>query len=401
MKVAIIGGGIGGLAAASALQSRGADVDVYEQAPNLAEVGAGVQMTPNATKVLRALGVEERLARDGFLPDAIVGLDWKSGRTTFRTPLKEVCPKLYGADYYQIHRADLHQMLRDSVPADRIHLGTRCTGVIMNDGRGVARFEDGSEIEADVIVGADGIHSAVRRSLFEDVRPKYTGNMCWRALVPVDRPDPQLTRLSSSMWFGPKGHVVVYYVKGGRAINIVACLEVDSWAEESWTLPSSREELCAAYAEWNPALLRLLEKTTNVFKWGLFDHDPMQGWSRGNVTLLGDAAHPMLPYLSQGAAMGIEDGWVLARALTETGVDVATALQIYEAARLPRTRDVQLGARARARSYHLTSPFARLKRDVAHFLRGLVNPHAAGMQTAWVYDYDATAVTLPALRIAA
>ncbi|PZR60545.1 MAG: salicylate 1-monooxygenase, partial [Stutzerimonas stutzeri] len=220
--------------------------------------------------------------------------------------------------------------------------------------------------------------------------------MCWRAIVPLDPPDFDLVLPGSSMWFGPKGHVVTYYVRGGRAVNIVAVHETEQWEAESWTTPSTSEELCATYADWHPRLRKLLSRTGDVFKWGLFDRDPMTSWTVGRVTLLGDAAHPMLPFLSQGAAMAIEDGYVLARALVEVPGDLSAKLAAYEADRLPRTRRVQLGARDRARSYHEPSRLGQIWRDFKHWLRALRDPHASGLQADWIYAYDARTVPLGA-----
>ena len=396
MRIAIIGAGIGGLATAAALIQRGFDVDVYEQADLLGEVGAGIQMTPNATKVLRALGLQNGLDHAGFRPQAIFGLNWKTGREAFRTPLLGYCDRVYGADYYQIHRADLHDMLRGLVPAERIHLSHRCTAVDQDDAGATVHFDNGRSVSADLVVGADGIRSVVRGHFFADATPAYTGNMCWRAIVPLDPPDFDLVLPGSSMWFGPKGHVVTYYVRGGRAVNIVAVHETEQWEAESWTTPSTTAELCATYADWHPRLRKLLARTGDVFKWGLFDRDPMTSWTVGRVTLLGDAAHPMLPFLSQGAAMAIEDGYVLARALVEVPGDLSAKLAAYEADRLPRTRRVQLGARDRARSYHEPSRLGQIWRDFKHWLRALRDPHASGLQADWIYAYDATTVPLGA-----
>lgn len=394
MRVAIVGAGIGGLAAAAALLQRGFDVEVYEQADALGEVGAGIQMTPNAAKVLRALGLQEGLDRTAFRPEAIFGLNWRTGHETFRTPLLGYCDRVYGADYYQIHRADLHDMLRALVPAERIHLSHRCGRIDQTADEAVLHFENGQSATADLVVGADGIRSVVRAQFFDDAEATYTGNMCWRAVVPIDPPDHALVLPGSSMWFGPKGHVVTYYVRSGKAVNIVAIHETDAWEAESWSTPSTREELCAAYAHWHPRVVELLSRTESVFKWGLFDRDPMEGWTVGRVTLLGDAAHPMLPFLSQGAAMAIEDGYVLARALAETPGGLADKLAAYEADRRPRTARVQLGARDRARSYHEPSWLGQKWRDLKHWWRALRNPHASGLQADWIYAYDATTTPL-------
>ena len=391
LRVGVIGGGIGGVALTGALAQRGIEVRVFERAPAFGEVGAGIQMTPNAAKVLRALGLADHLRRMGFLPQAIVGRNWRTARENFRTPLITECPKLYGADFYHIHRADLHAMLVSLVPESAATLSASCASVRNEGNTAVATFEDGSQFEADVIVGADGIHSVVRNQLFGKEAPRFTGHMCYRAVVPFEHVRPDFVSPDASFWMGPKGHVVTYYVRSGAAVNIVAVNETADWVEESWNAPSSRAELLKAFEGWHENLIKLFERTDSVFKWGLFDRDPMKTWSSGRITLLGDAAHPMLPFLSQGAAMAIEDGYVLAKSLDAHGQDIQSALRDYEAERLPRTSRVQLEARERGKTYHLPSPMAQFKRDLAYRLQAMVNPHASGIKANWVYEYDATA----------
>jgi salicylate hydroxylase len=391
IRVGVIGGGIGGLALTGALIQRGMEVKVFERAPAFGEVGAGIQMTPNAAKVLRALGLADNLRRAGFLPQAIVGRNWRTARETFRTPLIEACPRLYGADFYHIHRADLHAMLVSLVPDSAATLSAACVSVRNERNGAVASFADGSEYEADIIVGADGVRSVVRNQLFGAEEPRFTGHMCYRAVVPFEDRRPDFVSPDASFWMGPKGHVVTYYVRSGAAVNIVAVNETASWVEESWNAPSSREELLKAFEGWHPNLIRLFERADTVFKWGLFDRDPMKTWSSGRITLLGDAAHPMLPFLSQGAAMAIEDAYVLATSLHVHEHDFKSALRDYEAERLPRTSRVQLEARERGKTYHLPSPLAQLKRDVMYQVQAMINPHASGIKANWVYEYDASA----------
>jgi salicylate hydroxylase len=213
--------------------------------------------------------------------------------------------------------------------------------------------------------------------------------MCWRAVVPFDQ-QPDFVSPDSSFWLGPRGHVVTYYVSGGKAVNIVAVLEHKDWVEESWNVRSTREELLAGFKGWHPNIQKLFARADDVFKWGLFDRDPMSSWTKGRVTVLGDAAHPMLPFLSQGAAMAIEDGYVLAGALGAEG-DPSKALQRYEALRRPRTTRVQLESRERGKTYHLDSRFAQLKRDLGYRIRSLINPQVSGLGANWVYEYDAAA----------
>jgi salicylate hydroxylase len=391
LRVGVIGGGIGGVALAGALAQRGIEVKVFERTAAFGDVGAGIQMTPNAAKVLRGLGLADQLRRASFLPQAIVGRNWATARELFRTPLIEACPALYGADFYHVHRADLHAMLASLVPAQSAVLSTACTGVRNEANTAVAAFADGSEYEADLIVGADGVRSVVRSALFGTDAPRFTGHMCYRAVVPFPDVRPAFVSPDSSFWMGPNGHVVSYYVRSGAAVNIVAVNETANWVEESWNAPSSREELLNAFKGWHPNLIRLFERTDSVFKWGLFDRDPMTSWSVGRVALLGDSAHPMLPFLSQGAAMAIEDGYVLATALAGHGLDVASALRDYQAERLPRTSRVQLESRERGRTYHLPSRFAQVRRDAMYRVQSLLNPHSSGIKANWVYEYDATA----------
>ncbi len=401
LKVVVIGGGIGGLTAATALMARGIAAEIYEQTDELTPVGAGIQMTPNAVKVLRALGLERGLRETGFFPEATVGHDWRSGKVVFRTPLAGECERLYGAPYVQIHRADLQRTLCEKLPAGTVRLGKRCVAVRSERSSAIARFADGSEAEGDLLIAADGIRSVARTTLFTEGTPRFTGNICWRSVIPFDRPDHELVEPNNAIWFGPRGHVVTYYVRGGKAVNLVACLETETWTEESWNARSTPAELRAAYAGWHPRLQRLFERAHEVFKWGLFDREPMPAWTAGRVTLLGDAAHPMLPYLSQGAAMAMEDGLVLARMLAESPGDVAAALERYEAIRIPRTARVQLTSRAQGQKNHLISPWARLRRDLVYRLRNLIDPQSTGLKAAWVYEYDAaSAAAEPAMAAA-
>lgn len=391
-RVAIIGGGIGGVALARSLDRLGIDYHVFERAPAFGEIGAGVQMTPNAVKVLEALGLAPDLAATGFLPDAMVGWNWQSGQELFRTRLREVCPRVFGADFYHVHRADLHAMLTKDIPPEKVSLGVGCTGLRREGARTVACFEDGSAYAADLVVGADGVRSMVRASLWGEEPASYTGHMCWRALVPVDRYPLPFVTPTSSFWMGPKGHVVTYYVKGGAMVNIVAVNESSDWVEESWTVKSSRAELLGAFADWHENLIQLFERTNpeQIYKWGLFDREPMARWSQGHATLLGDAAHPMLPFLSQGAAMAIEDAYVLAQALAHFGADALdTALDAYEAERRQRTARVQIEARERGRTYHLSSAEELRERDLAFQREHARNPDAVGIKAEWVYQYDA------------
>jgi len=392
IEVGIIGGGIGGIALARSLWKQGISFHLFEQAAEFKEVGAGIQMTPNAVKVLNSLGLEQEIQRVGFLPEAMVGRSGETGEELFLTPIKDTFQQLYGAEYYHVHRADLHSILTESLPAECISFNVKCLDVQQKGKKAIAFFDNGEEFEADLIVGADGIRSVVRGALWGKDDPTFTGHMCWRALVPVENHPLPFVQPAVTFWFGPKAHVVTYYVKGGKAVNIVACKETDEWVKESWTEPSSTSELLAAYEGWHADLIKLFESTDDmqVFKWGLYDRDPMEQWSAGNATLLGDAAHPMLPYLSQGAAMAIEDAYVLSEAISFFEGDIPSALEAYETERLSRTRNVQLQARERGRTYHLDSPEEQRKRDLELRERQSENPNAVGISAEWIYEYDAT-----------
>ncbi|CAM5205724.1 2-polyprenyl-6-methoxyphenol hydroxylase-like FAD-dependent oxidoreductase OS=Castellaniella defragrans OX=75697 GN=HNR28_002249 PE=4 SV=1 [Castellaniella defragrans] len=395
LRVGIIGAGIGGVALARALRMRGVETHLFERAGQFGEIGAGVQMTPNAAKVLAALGLQEDIERVGFLPEAMVGRDWSTGEKLFRTPLREACPRLFGAHYYHVHRADLHAILSKDIPPEDVTFNVQCVGVDQTADGAVARFSDGSSYEADLIVGADGIHSAVRESLWGKHEAHFTGHMCWRALVPVEHYPLPFVGPEAAFWMGPKAHVVTYYVKGGKAVNIVAVAESKAWVAESWTEPSSAVELLSAYRGWHENLIKLfdLADSTQVFKWGLFDRDPLSQWSKGNATLLGDAAHPLLPFLSQGAAMALEDGYVLACALKHYGpADLPSALRAYENERVPRTSRVILESRERGRTYHLTDAEKR-RRDQEMQRQQAENPNAVGIKAEWVYTYNAADCT--------
>ena len=387
-RIALIGAGIGGLTAARALALRGFEVRVFEQSDELKEVGAGIQVAPNSTKVLRALGLEPQLKEAGYQPRSVVVRDWDDGRELRRTPMDQAAAK-YGAAYYLLHRADLLRILAEPIAGVTIELGARVEAVSSTGNQALVTLSGGRPAEFDLVVGCDGIHSLVRKTLHGAQSPRFTGNMCWRALTPVDAFPPGLVAPDMTIWMGPLGHIVVYYVRGGRFVNMVASRETETWVEESWSVESSAREMSAAFPKVGGDMRMLIDRAQRCFKWGLFDRDPLPWWSKGHITLLGDAAHPMLPFLAQGAAMAIEDGFVLAREVAASPDDMPAALQRYEAIRRPRTSDVQLAARAQANIFHLTSPAARLKRWLK--LDRLTKSDPKLLNRDWLYEHDATA----------
>jgi salicylate hydroxylase len=385
-RIAIVGGGIGGLGAALALEQRGAEVAVYERSPVLSEVGAGLNLTPNAIKACRALGIEAEVEAIGSGSDFLIIRSWKSGRVISRTRRGDFRQK-FGAPNLSVHRADLLEVLSGALKATDIRLGMRCVAVETRNRQAMARFADGSEIEADLVIGADGIHSAVRKCLFGADAPHFTGCICWRGMAPVEALPRDINTTDGAMWMGPHGHVVHYPVHRGTLLNIVAHVDSDAWTEESWTHECDVSEVVTAYDRWNPDLTRLYPCSERWYKWALYDRDPLERWSRGSATLLGDSAHAMLPYLGQGACMAIEDGYVLA-ALIANEADVRAALKTYETLRMPRTRRTVLGSRMRARENHLASPLARLMRDAKFALRDKLGADRTAFQAAWLYEYD-------------
>ena len=385
-RVAIIGGGIGSLSAALALEQRGIEVAVFEQSARLGDIGAGLNLSPNALKVFRALGIEKAAISIGYQGDYQLIRNWNNGRTISRVDRKGFAVR-FGAPHLTVHRADLLELLAGSLKRTEIKLGARCISVEGGKRTASARFADGTTIEADAIIGADGLHSVVRSCLFGPEAPHFTGCICYRGLVSVAEVPPDIATRDSTMWIGPHGHVVHYRVRRGELLNIVAHYDSDAWTEESWTRECDPAEIVETYQGWHDDLVRLYGISTRWYKWALYDRDPLERWSRGRATLLGDSAHAMLPYLGQGACMAIEDGYVLA-AIINNEPDVEAALKTYEALRMPRTRRTVLGSRMRARENHLASPLARLMRDAKFALRDKFGADRTAFQAAWLYEYD-------------
>ena len=336
-RVAIVGGGIGGLAAALALEHRGAETIVCEQTPNLSEIGAGLNTTPNAVKALRALGVEDQVNAVACDTNFLNIRSWDSGRYISRTRRSDFKEK-FGAPNLALHRADLLAILAGALKTTEIRTGMRAVSVESRAKNAVARFADGSEIEADIVVGADGIHSVVRNSLFGADVPRFTGCICWRGMAPADAVPHDINIADGTMWMGPHGHVVHYPVRRGELLNIVAHFDSDGWTEKSWTRECDVSEPVTTYAAWHTDLRRVFPCSTRWYKWALYDRDPLLHWNKGRATLLGDSAHAMLPYLGQGAAMAMEDGVVLAAMIAKQPGDLDAALQDYERLRAPRAQ---------------------------------------------------------------
>ena len=386
MKVLIVGAGIGGLTAALALLRRGLDVEVYEQAAELKEVGAGLQLSANGTRVFYELGIGERLKA---LSCEVEGKEirlWNTGETWKAFDLGKVSIERYGYPYFTVYRPDLLEVLVAAIGRERIHLGAKSTRFKQTDENVQLQF-DGSTATGDVLIGADGVHSQTRQTLFGQDRPQFTGIIVWRGIVPMEDLPQHMRRLVGSNWVGPGAHVVHYPLRGGRLMNFVGALERSDWRVESWSARGTTEELAADFKGWHDDVHALIRGIPVPYKWALMTRPPMERWTDGRVTLLGDACHSMVPFLAQGAVMAIEDGFILARCL-EKYEDAARALSGYEEARRERTRKAVEGSTANIGRFHHPA-----LADPAH-ARDYVAREWAGQNVAdryeWLFRYDVT-----------
>lgn len=380
LKIGIVGAGIGGLAAANALHSAGHDVTVYEQSRQFLRVGADINLTPNAVRALDGLGTD--LARDvrasAARPTHRISRLWDSGEETSRLAMGDTAERQYGAQQLTIHRADLLAALADAFDASRVQFGKRAESITDGEGDdGVRlRFTDGSEAGGlDLLIGADGIHSVVRSALFGAESPRFTGVVAFRAVVPTERVRALPDIAAFTKWWGPtpESQIVSFPLNQGRDTFIFATTAQDSWHEESWTTAGNVQELRGFYADFHPDARALLDACDSVLKTALYERDPLPRWFRGRLALLGDACHPMMPFMAQGAGTAIEDAVVLARNLSAIAGprQVPDALALYEAMRLARASQIQIGSRGN------------------NWLR-------AGGNADWVYGYDAWNVPLAA-----
>ena len=385
----MIGGGIGGLTAALSLRQAGFETDLYEQSPALTHIGGGINMGPNAARVLIRLGLGEGLLREGVRPASTHQRRWNDGRTLQRAPLNPQCEELYGAPHVTIHRADLLDVIASRLPPEHIHLSHRLLAFSDNGDHVEAWFDNGGRITADILVGADGIHSTVRATLFGNEAPKFAGCVAYRGLVPVERLADLQLELGSQSWVGPGGHLVHYFVSRGRLLNFVGWTEHDEWNREDWTDRATVERALAAFEGWHPQIRRIIGAADECFIWALFDRDPLPRWSVGRVTLLGDGCHPMYPFMGQGAAQAIEDGAALAACLRAAGdADPAGTLRDYERIRLPRVMLLQAMSRANKIRFHMPDGLAQRARDAEWAKAADRGAHAL----RWLYEHDPTAI---------
>lgn len=392
LRVTLVGGGLGGLAAAAFLLRAGVDVQVYEQSPRLREVGAGIVVAPNMVRLLDALGLHESLEACAVRLEAAWEFRrWEDGRVLSAQPMGEACVRMYGTHCYVAHRADLLAMLHGALPPGTAHLGRRCLGVLPQGDDAIALHwseRDGSEhvTETDAVIGADGIHSVLRPYVEPAIDVRFSGLCAFRGLVPAEDAPAFARRAVQTLWLGPGRHFVHYPISSGRLVNLVGIVPAGDWRDESWLAEGTVDDLRAEYAGWDARVLQLIDGVRSTQRWAMYDRSPLPRWSRGRVALLGDAAHAMLPFFAQGAAQALEDAAVLAACLRGVGRDgVAEALARYDAIRRPRASEVQLMSRGREVQNHLPDGPAQAARDEtlasAEPLR----------QSAWLYGHDALA----------
>lgn len=389
-KILVAGAGLGGLAAAGCLLKAGHDVEIYEQAPQLGEVGAGIQLSANAMHVMNHLGVGEAISTMSVRPAAYVFRLHDTGEEIDRFALSEEHLALHKAPYNQIHRADLHETLADAVQNMKdglVHLNKKATGYTETQDGVELRFEDGTSASGDLLIGADGVKSVIRDQVAGAVEAIYTGDSAWRITVPKEKLPPNFMEEVMSVWMGPGKHSVSYWIRGGELLNFVGAVETPVAEEESWTAKFPWEDLKADFEGWHEDIQTVIDLVDRdeCYRWALYRRPTIAHWSSDRVTILGDAAHATLPYLAQGAAMAIEDGAVLMRALDQCD-DIADALQLYQRNRVERTARVVNTSTTNRELFHLDS--------VEKIRESFAARNEGADRNAWLYSYNPLTVEL-------
>jgi salicylate hydroxylase len=365
-NIAIIGGGLAGLATAHALHNFGFEIEVFEQASTLKEIGAGINTSPQAVKALRAIGVGDQVAAVANTSQGIFSRNMQTGEPIDfldRTPLLTK----YGAPAYTFHRADLLDALTSSLDSRHIHLNHRLTGIEETASGVELSFANGVRRKADIAIAADGVRSVVRQALYGDDTPSYTGQMVWRALLDGREVPPEVMEPHGShiQWLGPGCHLLAYYLRGTEVVNIVTQEDTDKWVEEGWSIPGDPDDMRRSFPEPEPRLATLLSKVTKCSKWGLFTRPLTDNWGRGRIQIIGDAAHAMLPNAGQGACAAFEDAYVLARWLDAGRADPVAALANFRRIRIPRAQGVQRVSAAYAKMKHMRDREAQKEKQKA------------------------------------
>ena len=393
MKVVVAGAGIGGLCAAIALTKVGFDVEVIERAPALTEVGAGIQLSPTAVKGLAGLGVLEAVLAVASQPLTLEMRIGKTGEKVFSIPIAKDARKRYDAPYIHVHRADLIEILRRAAEfaGVQLRLNARVSAYVRENAGLRVGLDNGTIVSADLLVGADGSRSTVRKQMLGEDQARYTGAVAWRLTVPADVA-PDLPH-SAIVWAGPGKHAVTYRVRRGELINFVGVVETKRWREESWTQPGDLTELAAEFGGWAPPIPDIIAAADGAHVWALFDRDPLSRWSDDRVTLLGDACHAMPPFQAQGAAMAIEDAIVLAKCLQAEGVSPASLMK-YEKLRKPRTSRVLNSARSNMGVFHRSNAWSQAATYGPMKVADMLFPAFIRSRQDWIYGYDVRKVVV-------
>jgi salicylate hydroxylase len=394
--IAIVGAGIGGLTLALSLAKSGYRVDVYEQAAELLELGAGVQIAPNGTRILRHLGLEDALLAGGAVRAAGKEVRiWNTGETWPLFDLGEDSLRRFGAPYWLVHRGDLHRELLSAVNRQApgaVHTGYRLRSFEQSDDGVTLHFANGASAQADLMIGADGVHSVVRNALFTEQKTEFTGLVAWRGMAPMDALPESLRRNVGTNWVGPGGHCVTYPVRGERLMNFVGLVERNDWIKESWMEEGTIAECQADFKQWHPHIHAIIENGGTPYRWALLQRSPLETWTSGRVTLLGDACHPTLPFLAQGAIMALEDAIVLTRCLGAFKNDFAKAFSRYEQLRLPRTSAIVNGSRDNVERFH--NPVLADSAAARKYVETEWQPDKVRQRYDWLFEYDAMHVQI-------
>ena len=391
-SILIAGAGLGGLTAALALMQRGHRVRIYEQATDLREIGAGVQLGANGTRLLISLGLEEAMLKVVCVPMGREFRLWSTGQAWMPFDVGAESIQRFGAPYWMVHRGDFHAVLLDAVrraDPDAIQPGNACVGFEQTSADVTLLLANGERVAGEILIGADGVHSRIRQQMFGDGKAQFTGIMVWRGLVPMDKLPPHQRRLVGNNWIGVGGHVVTYPLRRGALLNFVAAIERDDWRVESWTEPGTREECLRDLAPWHQDIHNIVNNIDIPYKWALLGREPLEHFAQGRVCVMGDAAHPTLPFLAQGANMALEDGIILAR-LLDTCPDVPSALVRYENARLERTARIVRGSSDNTKRFH--NPALGSAEGAAAYIEREFEVSKVRARYDWLYEYDALAV---------
>lgn len=386
-RIAIVGAGIAGLTVAVSLRHAGIPCEVFEQASFFADAGAGIQISPNGARILHRLGLADTLQKRSSQAWAIETRRWQDDTVLGRTELGPGCVARFGAPYYLIQRADLHRTLVEALPAGTIRQGVVCTHVVEQDNGAVLHFRDGTTVTADLVIGADGIHSVVRRGLIADT-PIFSGFTVYRGLVPIDRVPHLFDRPQVLFWLGPGGHVTSYPIVSRQLIHFSAVIASPDWDPKVWSAPGQVADAVAAFQGWTDTVRDLIGAADTVTRWALFDREPTGRWHGQRTVLVGDAAHPMLPFMSQGANQAIEDAATLVTLLVRAGLERDAALQAYQTLRQPRVAEVHRHARIRGRTFHFQDGEQQRQRDAA-----MPKTEDIGSYE-WLYGFDAEQLPL-------